>query len=345
MGINTQASDFTLGDLVVYRVGTGSGGLGNTATAVFLDEYTPLGTLVQSVALPTTGSTALTAVGNDSTEGIMSLSQNGGLLLFTGYRADAGSSNPSAADPATVNRVIGTIGIAGVANTVVALTDTAGSIRSAASTDGSSLFYAGTSAGLTYVASPSGASTSAQIDSRSSRQAILNGNTLFASGTLAGNTAKLQSYGTLPTSATVGTPVITQGLTDTVNGFALFDLSSSVAGADTLYALSPSKNQVLKYTFDGTSWTANGTISASGAVDITGVANGSSVNLFLTSGSGLYSETDSSGYNGNIAGSLSLITSAGPNTAFRGLAVIPEPSSLSFGLAAAALWVLRRRRS
>jgi hypothetical protein len=347
IAVNPQAlaSAFTPGDLVVYRVGDGTGGLGNTATAVFLDEYTPLGTFVQSVPLPTTGDTALTAVGNDTTEGIMSLSQNGGLLLFTGYRADAGTANPSTMDPATVNRVIGSIGIAGVANTVVALTDTAGTIRSGASTDGSSLFYVGTSAGLNYIASPSGASTSTQIDSRSSRQAILNGNTLFASGTLAGNTAKLQSYGSLPAGATTGTPVITQGVTDTVNGFALFDLSSSVAGADTLYALSPSKNQVLKYTFDGTSWTASGAISANGAVDLTGVASGSSVNLFLSSGSGLYSETDSSGYNANITGSLSLIASAGANTAFRGLAVIPEPSSLSIGLAAAALWALRRRRS
>ena len=42
------------GDIVVVRVGTAGGSpLSNAATAVFLDEYTPSGTLVQSVPLPT----------------------------------------------------------------------------------------------------------------------------------------------------------------------------------------------------------------------------------------------------------------------------------------------------
>src|SRR5215470_7266685 len=49
---------FTAGDVVIYRVGDGSGSLVNTGNAVFLDEYTPSGTLVQSVALPTTASGA-----------------------------------------------------------------------------------------------------------------------------------------------------------------------------------------------------------------------------------------------------------------------------------------------
>jgi hypothetical protein len=312
---------------------------------VFLDEYTPLGTLVQSIALPTTGSAALTAVGNDATEGIMSFSQNSPTMVFTGYRADTGSPNPSSSAPSTVNRVIGTIGLSGLPNTSVALTDPSGTIRSATSTDGS-MFYVGTSAGLRYVASPSDAATSTQIDSRNTRQASLNGNILFASGTLAGNTAKVQSYGTLPTGATTGTPVIALGLTDTVNGYALFDLSSSVAGADTLYALNTAKNQVLKYTFDGTSWTASGTIGANGALNLTGGASGASVNLFLTSGTTIYSETDSSGYNANITGSLSSIATAGANEAFRGIAVVPEPSTLSLSLVAAAtLLALRRRRS
>jgi hypothetical protein len=343
---NAQAAATMVGDLLIYRVGTGSGGLGSTATAVFLDEYTPLGTLVQSIALPTTGAAALTAVGNDALGGIMSISQNGSALVFTGYRADAGTADPSSFAPDTVNRVIGTIGIAGLANTSVALTDPSGTIRSATSTDGSSLFYIGTSAGLRYVASPSGAATSTQIDSRSTRQTLLNGNTLFASGTLAGNTTQVQSYGTLPTGATTGTPMVSLGLTAVVNGFALFDLSSSVAGADTLYVLSTAQNLVRKYTFNGTSWIASGTISAIGAADLTGVASGSTVHLFLTSGTTLFSETDSSGYNANITGSLSAIATAGANTAFRGLAVIPEPSTFSLGLVAAAiLLALRRRRS
>jgi hypothetical protein len=44
-----RAANFTAGNIVVYRVGDGTAALGSTATAVFLDEYTPSGTLVQSV--------------------------------------------------------------------------------------------------------------------------------------------------------------------------------------------------------------------------------------------------------------------------------------------------------
>src|SRR4051812_13011680 len=46
---------FTPGDLAIYRVGDGSVALAATGNAVFVDEYTPGGTLVQSIALPSTG--------------------------------------------------------------------------------------------------------------------------------------------------------------------------------------------------------------------------------------------------------------------------------------------------
>src|SRR5207244_1340900 len=36
-------------DLVIFRVGDGTAALGTTATPVFLDEYTPTGTLVRSI--------------------------------------------------------------------------------------------------------------------------------------------------------------------------------------------------------------------------------------------------------------------------------------------------------
>ena len=341
------SAQFTPGDLVVYRVGSGVGSLGSAATAVILDEYNLLGTRVQSVALPSTGASALTAVGNDTSEGILSMSQDGTMLVFTGYRADAGTANPSASDPATVNRVIGTIGLGAVANTSVALTDASGTIRSATSTDSSSLFYAGTSTGLRYVGSPSGASTTTLIDSRNTRETLLRGNTLFGSSTLAGNTSKILSYGNLPIGATVGTPVVAQGFTDTINGYALFDLSPTIAGADTVYALSTVQNKLYKYTYNGTSWASSGSIAASGALNISGVStNGSSVNLFLTSGTTLFSEYDASGYNATISGSLSILATAGPNTAFRGVSLIPEPSTISLGLlAAGTLLALRRRRS
>jgi hypothetical protein len=50
---HAAASAFTMGDLVVVRVGDGSAALTGNATAAFLDEYTQAGVLVQSIPLPT----------------------------------------------------------------------------------------------------------------------------------------------------------------------------------------------------------------------------------------------------------------------------------------------------
>ncbi|MSU60114.1 MAG: hypothetical protein EXS35_18415 [Pedosphaera sp.] len=109
------------GDLVIYRVDGGGVALGNAATSVFLDEYTVTGTLVQSLAMPTTGATALTAVGNSTTEGVISRSQDGTTFIFTGYRKNVGLANPSADTAATTGRVIGALPLSGVVNTTVAL--------------------------------------------------------------------------------------------------------------------------------------------------------------------------------------------------------------------------------
>ena len=52
------AAPFTPGNLVIYRVGNGTDSLANTGSPVFLDEFSPAGTLVQSRPMPTTASGA-----------------------------------------------------------------------------------------------------------------------------------------------------------------------------------------------------------------------------------------------------------------------------------------------
>ncbi|MBU6221810.1 MAG: hypothetical protein KGR24_03585, partial [Planctomycetes bacterium] len=61
------AGPITPGNLVIYRVGTGASALSTTGAAVFLDEYTTAGSLVQTITVPTTGSTQMVAVGNSTT--------------------------------------------------------------------------------------------------------------------------------------------------------------------------------------------------------------------------------------------------------------------------------------
>ena len=203
-----SAQPVTSGNLIIYRVGAGgAASLAATATSIFLDEYTPAGTFVNTYNGPSAGALAMTASGIAATEGMISISQNGNFLVFTGYRKDAGLSNPSLDTPSTTNRVIGTFNINGVINTSVAVTNAGQTIRSATSVDGISSFYIGGGAGLGYVGAPGGASASTTIDSLVTRQVNLYGNTLFASNGSNTTALKLQNYGVLPTGPASPTTV------------------------------------------------------------------------------------------------------------------------------------------
>ena len=92
---STLAAGFTAGDVVVYRVGTGTAALSSSATPVFFDEFDASGKLVQTVALPTAASGAnkpLLASGSASSEGLLTLSGDGSFLLAPGYDTAPGTA-------------------------------------------------------------------------------------------------------------------------------------------------------------------------------------------------------------------------------------------------------------
>src|SRR5262245_57447926 len=132
---------FTPGNLVIYRVGTGSGALSSAATAVFLDEYTPTGTLVQSIALPTTGTGLLTASGSATSEGLLNRSTDGHFLLVTGYNATPGTSSVAGGSDL---RVVDSVGANGTIASVTTTSAFSGNnIRSAISVDNTDIWMAG----------------------------------------------------------------------------------------------------------------------------------------------------------------------------------------------------------
>src|SRR4051812_47188278 len=91
------AAPFTPGNVVVYRVGGTTDSLVASGNPVFLDEYTPAGVKVQSLALPTVGigaQNALVASGTATTDGLLTRSDDGFCLVVPGYARDfPGSGN------------------------------------------------------------------------------------------------------------------------------------------------------------------------------------------------------------------------------------------------------------
>ena len=137
---------FTPGNLAVLRVGTGSAALGSGSTAVFLDEYSLTGTLVQSVALPNTGTgNKLTSSGSATSEGIITRSANGQYIAIAGYNSVTGTASIANSSSATVGRTIAFIKYDGTVNVPYSLSNfsTGNNPRSAYTLDGVNAYIVG----------------------------------------------------------------------------------------------------------------------------------------------------------------------------------------------------------
>jgi len=333
------AASFTPGNIVVTRVGSPGGTLGSgTAAPVFLDEFTPAGTLVQSIALPTSAAGAnapLTAQGTSTTEAIVTRSENGRYLAVAGY-AVAPATTGLPGTPATVNRVVGLIDAAGQIDTTTKLSDafSGSSVRSAATSDGNQFWLTGGNDGVRSVpfGNPAGAaSTVVSSTVTNLRVAGVFGGQLYFS-TASGSTRGIYQVGNgLPTgTGNASTSLINVGGTASPSQFVLLDLNAGVAGLDTGYLVVDAT--VRKFTFDGATWTAAGSASSSNG-NVTGVAaqvNGSVVTLFATTAptttsSNFVKATDPVG--GTLSGAFTSLVASAAGTAFRGVALAPESGS------------------
>ena len=332
---------FNPGNLVVYRIGDGTGSLLNTGNAVFIDEYTVSGTLVQSIALPTVASGnnyQLIASGTATSEGLLTLSADGHYLMLTGYARDIGGTGSiSGTAAAVVPRVVGRIDGNGAIDTSTALTDAADSnnIRGATSTNGIDIWVSGGAGGVRYTQFDGDAATdlSTQISTTLTnvREIEVFGGQLYAS-TQSGSAVRIGTVGTGTPTASGQTIANLPGLPTTTapNGFFLADLSSAVAGIDTLYLADETAGLIRKYSLVGGNWTATGTITDAAVRGLTGSVSGGNVSLFGTTGDGdadgggaLTAFSDTAGYNGTVSGSATVIATAGLNQAFRGVAFAP----------------------
>ncbi len=356
-----SSTSFTAGNLVVYRVGEGLVSLTNSATAVFLDEYTPTGTLVQSVAVPTTDGNQLTDSGVATSDGEITRSTDGQYLVFTGYRTALGTAGIASSSAATYPRVVGLVNASAnmSSRSLGSTTFNSNNIRSTASVDGTSIYATGGNGVYNFSFSGSGET---QLGTYNTRQANIFASRLYVSSGSGTNTFKgVDTFSSaLPTSSETLTRL--PGLSDTTDpstyGFFMADLSPAVTGVDTLYIADDSTGVFTKFCLDSGSWVSKGSIGvdADDYRGLTGVVSGDSVTLYATikggsAGSGggqLVSLMDASGYDGAFSDTPTTLATAANYEAFRGVALapieVPEPSVVVLLLIAALGLVVRFKR-
>lgn len=338
---SASAAAFNTDDLVIYRVGTGSGALSNASTQVFLDEYTTAGSLVQSITVPSKALIPLTASGSATSEGLITRSADGRYLDFTGYGATTGvtgiASTPTTGTSAYKREVAQADANGNIATVAVLDAYSGNNIRSAVSVDGSSFYSSGNATSNAGVRYGLGGTTSVAVSTQlNTRQVNIYGGQLYYS-TGSGSTG-VYALGTgTPTSSATPTLI---AASSSPYAFLFADLSSSVAGYDTLYVANDSKG-IEKYSFASGVWSLTGTLAASGVTGLTGaVGSDGQVKLYATNANKLYGVLDSAGYNQAINGTLTTLATAATNTAFRGVALSPVPEPETVALLLAGLAVL-----
>lgn len=343
------AAGFTPGDFVVARVGDGSAALSSAATALFLDEYTFGGTLVQTIAMPTAASGAnniLTIQGTATSEGFLQRSANGQYLTLGGYKATVGTAAPSGQTAASVNRVVGLVTVSsGAVDTTTAInTGTAGALRSATS-DGTQLWVSSGSAGVGYV-SAVGGSSAIQLSTTPSNTRVTRdiGGQLYVSSA----SGAFQGVSTIGT----GLPTTSGQTTTLLPGFPTATGPSSydffVSGNDAWVAddRTSGVGGIQHWTLSGGTWSLSYTLAPSATTGVRGLA----VDLSGPNALLLGTTTDNKVVEFVDTGSGStptfLFNNTTANTALRGIVyIVPEPSStvlLGLGLLAGTL--IRRRK-
>lgn len=330
---------FASGNLVVVRVGAGATALTSAAQQVFVNEYTPTGTLVQSIALPTVqnGRTAaFTLSGTATSEGQLNLSNDGRYFSLAGYNATPGTANPGSSSVTAAARVVARFDSTGTMDTTTVVTNafSSGAVRSAVTEDGSGFWVAGSNSGVQHVTFGTFTSTAASTGTPTNLR-----NLCIFNGQLYASSASGTSHGL----STVGV-----GVTPAGGAVSLLPGFSSVAGPSPydFFFTSPntcyiaddrataSGGGIQKWVQSNGTWSLAYTLSPSGTSvrSISGSIDNGVVTIYATSttttGNAIVSVVD------NGAGStFSTIATADANTVLRGIRVMrPRGSAVISGV-------------
>jgi hypothetical protein len=333
---------FTAGNIVVYRVGDGSATLTTTMEKVYLDEYTPSGTLVQSILMPVTGKKVSMFGRNDA--GYLTLSNDGRYLVVPGWDVDAGTT------PGTIvglNRSLGLVDFNGEVSNVISVGNNPGNTQIvSAITDNGSNYWIGGGTRLDYVPASTSTATSIATVAGASYGLTISQGQLYAATNIRAQPVVKVGNG-LPT-ASGQTLTALPGIPERTNPrqFAFADLDPTIPGMDVLYLASQGSTVggLQKYSLVNGTWVLNGTVGVLGDyyAGLTIKISANSVTIFATrkggntagiNGGELISLTDNSGYNGSLSGTPTVLASVpvADTKAFRGIALVPQPAPFTAG--------------
>lgn len=334
---------FTNGNLVAIRVGNGSAALTNAANPVFLDEYSAAGTLVRSLALPVAASgsvSACTLGGTASSEGHLSLSNDGRYLSLAGYNVAPGTASPGTIAVSTAARVVARVDINGTIDTSTLITNSfsAGTVRSAVTEDGNTFWVCGSNSGVQQVGF--GGYTSSTVSSGTPtnlRSLVVYNRQLYvssASGTTFGVSAVGNGLPNVPDAIS-----LLPGFS-TTTGPSPYDFF--FVGPDTCYVCddraAASGGGIQKWVRNAGTWSIAYTLAPGGTSvrSLTGAVDGGIVTLYATttttSGNAIVSVVDS-----GASSTFTTLATAPTNTVFRGIRILrPRGSVVTAGLGSPA---------
>jgi hypothetical protein len=341
-------AQFLPGNLALVRLGDGTQTLGNTGNTVFIDQYTPLGGLVNSLQIPDSGASALIMSGNATSEGALSLSGDGRFLTIAGYNTTRPfSSSLANSTSATVPRGVGLVSANG-SYSLAATTTTqfsANNIRGGATDALNNFWGAGANSGTYYFGNNAPGATVQNTVANTRVIADINGNLFFS--TSSGSSHGVWEIPGTPTGAGTASALLNTGSTGSAYDFAFNPAMTIAYVADDTASTA---GGIQRWDFNGTSWsltytlgTGAANIGARGlAVDFSGVTPVIYATTAEATANRLITITDT-----GVASAATTLATAGANEIFRGLEftpVVPEPSVAAIACVGLLLAVARGQR-
>ena len=323
---NSSSSPFVAGNLAVFRAGDGIESLSSHGNSVFIDQFTPGGTLVSSIAIPDNAANALLISGSASSEGALTRSADGRLLEFAGYNIALTNSTSSLSGSSSTNvpRALGIVDVNGAFALVGVTTNqySGNNIRSG-TTDGRGNYWgAGANSpnnGTFYF----GSGPAGTIQSTVSNSIViqdLGGNLYFSTQKITNGIWKISGTPTVPASVSV---FLKTGGSSASYAFAFnSDFTTAYVADDTLTG----KGGVQRWDYSGGAWTMSYAFAGITNIGARGVAvdfSGAHPVVYATTAEAstnrLVSITDT-----GAASTVTTNATAGMNQVFRGVALTPD---------------------